>query len=207
MAVKWREGIEAVGQPVLPPAALQPLIAGMTAVADSTEFGYEASLAVNGVGISGTLHEAEIVSPLGWCSAPFDQIDLGTPGVLVPSGIPETFTISLPAAHDVVQLEIWNGRTIEIVPGLDWKNIEAIARLGVEISTDGVLWMEQGELELAGGPPRSLTPPQVFDVNWPGAVGVRFTILETIASVPSGQSSLFRNVALAEIRLRGLTTP
>ncbi|QDU66095.1 SGNH/GDSL hydrolase family protein [Engelhardtia mirabilis] len=207
MALTWLSAISSLGSPVEAPAVQQPFIPGVVASATSEEVSYAAALAVDGSGLNAELHDDETVAPLAWRSQPFDQVVVDGPDVLGPSGVPETFTLDLPAPYDVVQVELWNGRNDEIVPGIEWKNLESIRRIGVETSVDGVVWDDRGELALVQGPPRDVVPPQVIDVDWPGTLAVRFTVLATYAKLPFGQTHVSSAVSLSEVRLRGTAAP
>lgn len=206
MAEAWLAGMLTVDQPMVPPPSPSPVVAGATATASSEEPGCGPQFAVDGAGLVGTLHTDDEGAPTYWRSAPFEQVVVG-PDILGPSGAPPTFTLELPAPHDIDRLDLWNGRSIAIGGGADWLHFESIRRVRVETSPDGSTWSDRGELGLTEGPPRDLSPAEAIAVDWPGTLAIRLTVLETYGKLAGGQTTLTAPVTLSEVQVRGTASP
>lgn len=204
MAGEWLAGLLSPEEPVPAPPVQMPGVKPIVAVASDFNAGFTPALAVNGTGLLGDLHQAQLGDvPLGWRSEPFTQL-VGSDGIGVPAaGSGPQFVLRLPGAVDLRKLRIWNGR-VQSFDGVSYLNGESVRRVRVETSSQLPLWQERGELVLTKGPGRFLAPYEELEVDWDDVKALRLTVLETYGNFVSEQGTIFNSVALSEVRLFGL---
>ncbi|WP_145065945.1 GDSL-type esterase/lipase family protein [Engelhardtia mirabilis] len=209
MANEWAAGLVALGEAMPQPPVLQPVVTGVTATASGFFGAYQPDLAVDGSGLGAGmyegLHEFDELSESAWRSDLFDiESDLSNDSV--PSSVVAPYIqLALPQPTDVSLLEFWNGR--QVTTGNDtWVNKDGILRVEAFTSVNGVDWVNRGLIPLTQGPGRQWAAGQEVSVDWHDVSFVRFevTALQVIPPPPGEKAKA--QVALSEVRLRGLPT-
>ncbi|MEO0649586.1 MAG: SGNH/GDSL hydrolase family protein [Planctomycetota bacterium] len=202
MADEWFAALLDPDQPVPAPPVSAPEITPLVAIASSVEGGSIAPLAVNGTGLEGDLHLAQLDDvPLGWRSTFFNQL-VDSDGIGTPVAEGPQFAVRLPGLADIRSLRIWNGRN-QTLDGEVFFNRESIRRVRVETSTQLPIWEDRGELVFTKGAGRLLAPYEAFNVSWNGVRAVRLTVLETYGNLAGDEGPIMNPVSLAELQLFG----
>ncbi|MHC4893316.1 MAG: GDSL-type esterase/lipase family protein [Planctomycetota bacterium] len=201
MACEWARGLLSLGRPVLAPEALPPAIEVATVKGDPSDLA-PAALAVNGVGLAGSLHASETGDPLGWRTAAFELVRSETDdaeAVFVDRRPTLEFEFAEP--QDVRLVEIWAGRVRAIEAG--WMPSGSPRQVRVWTSRDGVDWERREDWMLERAGPRAMSPPEKIGVDWKAIRYVRLEIHGIWHTFRSDRTSIRRSAAIAELRCRG----
>lgn len=202
MADQWFEALtdRTPSAPPLEPGP--PVVPGVSALASSFFDGHLPSLAVNGAGLQGGLHDdVEPGVPLGWRSAPFAQ-QVGEDGIGLPQEPSPVFLVRLPGLVDVQGLQVWNGRNLS-TDGLVWGNVESIRSVRVDTQGADGQWTPRGQMNLTRGMARSLAPSEELDVDWPAVRAIRLRVTSTYGTVGGVVGPLIDAVSISELRVLG----